>query len=107
MNDALQNKFSKGAYSFVEALLLTWAKHDLDPLIDEETKELCSIFKDDYHFQAEHYQIPEVNPGSNVQLLLANKILGLENKSQDSRALLIFYYNGHGTRKHNKLIFTA
>jgi hypothetical protein len=107
LNNALLNKFDRGPYIFIEALLLTWAVSDLGPKIEQETDVLCSVLKDDYHFQAEHRTIPSVNPGSKVQSLLATKIGDLEDKSQGNRALFIVYYNGHRAEKKDKLIWAV
>lgn len=107
LNEALLNKFNKGPYTVVEALLLTWAANDQGPKIEEETKALCSVFEHDHHFKAKHHTIPSMNSGSKVLNLLAPRIADLEDKSQESRTLFIVYYNGHGAMKDDKLIWAA
>jgi hypothetical protein len=116
VNTALKNQYKKGVYDEVKVLLLNWKANDLGlktpeqgSLIVDETMDLLGVFRDVYHFRTEHYLIPSETPFTKVQLQLGRIIDDLSGKQtmEEKRALLIVYYNGHGTMKDGKLLWSA
>lgn len=115
-NAALKGQFEGGSYDEVKALLLNWEANDLGlktpeagSLIDDETQKLKRLLEDSYLFHTEYFSIPSHNPQTKVQKLLADTIDDLSDKKevQKMRVLLLVYYNGHGTIKDGKLIWSA
>ena len=116
VNTALENQHKGGRYDEVQVLLLNWEGNDLGlktpkrgSLILDETTNLMRVFRDEYGFNTDHYLIPSVNPFTKVQLKLCGIIDDLSDKQtkEKKRALLIVYYNGHGTMEDGKLIWSA
>jgi hypothetical protein len=115
-NAALKGRFGGGSYDEVKALLLNWDANDLGlktpeagSLILDETKKLMWIFRDLYHFHAEHHLILSRSPQTKVQKLLGDVIDELSEKKESGtkQILLIVYYNGHGVVKDGRLIWSA
>jgi hypothetical protein len=114
-NAALKGQFKEGSYDKAKALLLNWQANDLalkkpeaGSLIIDETKKLMSVFRDVYRFDTEYYSIPSENAQAKLQLLLAKIIDDLsDKKAEKKKVLLIVYYNGHGTVKDGRLIWSA
>jgi len=116
INTALKSQYKGGIYDEVKALLLNWEANDLGlkkpekgSLILDETANLMRVFQDLYHFDTNHYLIPSENPQTKVQLELSKIIDDLSDKKskEQKKALLIVYYNGHGTVKDGKLVWSA
>lgn len=80
----------------------------MGPLIPKETKDLETVFKDEYHFDATCHLIPSRNPQSKIQRLFGNVIDDISDKVVgNKKGLLIVYYNGHGAMLDGRLIFAA
>lgn len=116
INTAMKNQHKGGMYDEVKVLLLNWKANDLGlktpekgSLILDETMNLMRVFRDVYHFDTNHYVIPSESPSTKVQLELSKIIDNLSDMQtkEKKRALLIVYYNGHGTMKDGKLVWSA
>jgi hypothetical protein len=115
LNAALAKQLNEGHYDEVKVLLLNWKDNDIGlkkpeagSLILDETKMLMEVFQKYYRYDTEHYLIPSVNPQTKLQTRLSIIIEGItDQKSMGKKPLLILYYNGHGTMKDGKLIWSA
>jgi hypothetical protein len=112
VNDALE--YEGGTYDEVKVLLLNWSENDIGlkkpeagSFVLDETLKLQGIFRDLYRYDTQHYLIPSRNPEERVLQLLLDAFIELSDKQLTKKVLLIIYYNGHGTVKDHKLIWSA
>ncbi len=76
-------------YQHVEVLLTSWASDKMG--VSKEIDELCKVFSNLYNFDVHQFLIPDIHP----VLALATRASDLI-KGASAKALLIFYYAGHG-----------
>jgi len=103
-----------GTYDEVKVLLLNWSENDIGlkkpeagSFVLDETLKLQGIFRDLYRYDTQHYLIPPRNPEARVLQLLLDAFIELSDKQLTKKVLLIICYNGHGTVKDHKLIWSA
>jgi len=95
-------------HDVVKVLLLTWQANDLGlkapvekgSLVLDETLDLEGVFRDDYGYSTQNFQIPSRCSEISLQNVLVQIALRLELDAEmnKKRPLLIVYYNGHAFR---------
>ena len=76
-------------YTAVHVLLLRWDEDDLG--VHREISRLRSVFRDQFRFEVEEWNIPTLDPYHSLQ----DKIFHLQKSHQTPSDLLIVYYGGH------------
>ncbi|OIW32561.1 hypothetical protein CONLIGDRAFT_712867 [Coniochaeta ligniaria NRRL 30616] len=99
LNMAVQAAFPtrhRSPYVDVNVLLMTWESDDLG--VEREVQCLESLFRDVYHFEVEHWKIPDHQPGRHA----TKKVIELMEVSTHADNLVIFYYAGHAMRNSHQ-----
>lgn len=98
----ISGHYRKGrAYDAVGVLLISWQDDDLQ-VWTQEIEELRNIFRDQYHFEVDHYHIPTTTALTGLNY----KTSEFAHRYDSVHKLLIVYYGGHGgsdDRQHLKL----
>ena len=79
-------------YSTVNVLLVGWEDDDLH--VNTEIDDLGFLFKDQYRYDVQKYQIPSLKPDR----ALKERVLAFLKEGDREDSLLIFYYTGHARR---------
>jgi hypothetical protein len=95
LSTAVKSAWSKNRgdrYSRVNVLLTGWKDDDLN--VDTEIEDLGFLFKDQYGYNVQKYQIPSLKPDR----ALKDRVLSFLKEGDKKDSLLIFYYAGHARR---------
>ena len=104
---SLQENFDT-SYAVVQVLLLSWSATDLGPMVARETRDLQDVFRDDYGFQTEYFELQGRLARKDLEKKLFDYKHELEVKFLERKTLLIVYYNGHGAvDPSGRLIWSA
>lgn len=106
---AARRKRKRQRYSKVQVLLINWEEDEketdlmakkLNGLIEHEVRAVHKLFEEDLNFSVERYAIPLVDSNGddvNWERKVLLKVNGFVDINDHQDALLILYYNGHGS----------
>jgi hypothetical protein len=90
---------NKSRYIKVSVLLLSWQDEDPKLPVSDEIKILEEIFRAMYHFETEHWKIPD----ENSHYVVNEKVLAfVKPGGQSAEHLKIIYYAGHARLTHER-----
>ena len=92
-------------YSNAGVLVLYWHKDDFTPSCAEEAQKVITLFRGDFHYNTEQFEIPMENSHNQLEHAISRFKLKYDFVSN----LLVVYYSGHGDRERSsgKAIWAA